>query len=178
LTPLQVELSTLTSDSLRGSSVKIGTIQRRLAWPLRKDDTHKSGSVLNFFSPGTPRHADGDAAARGRGRRGTRPGTPRHATPRHAAGDAAARGRGRRGTRMSLAIFLSHFMFQPLFSKMRFGIGFRAPAAFWSLLWGLREISTKLLRSFREAFAKLLRSFYEASMRLLRSFYEASTELL
>jgi len=37
-------------DSLRGSSVKIGTIQRRLAWPLRKDDTHKSGSVLNFFS--------------------------------------------------------------------------------------------------------------------------------
>ena len=26
-------------DSLRGSSVKIGTIQRRLAWPLRKDDT-------------------------------------------------------------------------------------------------------------------------------------------
>ena len=92
--------------------------------------------------------------------------------------DAAAGGRGRRGTRMSLAIFLSHFMFQPLFSKMRFGIGFRAPAAFWSLLWGLREISTKLLRSFREAFAKLLRSFYEASMRLLRSFYEASTELL
>ena len=25
---------------LRGSSVKIGTIQRRLAWPLRKDDIH------------------------------------------------------------------------------------------------------------------------------------------
>ena len=39
----------LLTDSLRGSSVKIGTIQRRLAWPLRKDDTHKSGSVLNFF---------------------------------------------------------------------------------------------------------------------------------
>ena len=36
-------------DSLRGSSVKIGTIQRRLAWPLRKDDTHKSRSV-NIFS--------------------------------------------------------------------------------------------------------------------------------
>jgi len=36
-------------DSLRGSSVKIGTIQRRLAWPLRKDDTHKSRSVLNFL---------------------------------------------------------------------------------------------------------------------------------
>ena len=32
-----------------GSSVKIGTIQRRLAWPLRKDDTHKSRSVYNFF---------------------------------------------------------------------------------------------------------------------------------
>ena len=27
-------------DSLRGSSVNIGTTQRRLAWPLRKDDTH------------------------------------------------------------------------------------------------------------------------------------------
>ena len=35
-------------DSLRGSSVKIGTIQRRLAWPLRKDDTHKSRSVSHF----------------------------------------------------------------------------------------------------------------------------------
>ena len=37
-------------DSLRGTSVKIGTIQRRLAWPLRKDDMHKSRSVPNFFS--------------------------------------------------------------------------------------------------------------------------------
>jgi hypothetical protein len=37
------------SDSLRGSSDKIGTIQRRLAWPLRKDDTHKSRSVPNFL---------------------------------------------------------------------------------------------------------------------------------
>ena len=35
-------------DSLRRSSVKIGTIQRRLAWPLRKDDTHKSRSVSIF----------------------------------------------------------------------------------------------------------------------------------
>ena len=43
------------SDSLRGSSVKIGTIQRRLAWPLRKDDTHKSRSVNNsFLFPVTP----------------------------------------------------------------------------------------------------------------------------
>ena len=38
-----------TVDSSRGSSVKIGTIQRRLAWPLRKDDTHKSRSVNNFL---------------------------------------------------------------------------------------------------------------------------------
>ena len=32
-------------DSFRGASVKIGKIQRRLAWPLRKDDTHKSRSA-------------------------------------------------------------------------------------------------------------------------------------
>ena len=37
------------SDSLRGSSVKIGTIQRRLAWPLRKDDTHTSRSANNSY---------------------------------------------------------------------------------------------------------------------------------
>jgi len=42
-------MGALHLDSLRGSSVKIGTIQRRLAWPLRKDDTHKSRSVNNFF---------------------------------------------------------------------------------------------------------------------------------
>ena len=36
-------------DPLRRSSVKIGTIQRRLAWPLRKDDTHKSRSVNIFL---------------------------------------------------------------------------------------------------------------------------------
>ena len=35
-------------DPLRRSSVKIGTIQRRLAWPLRKDDTHKSRRVHNL----------------------------------------------------------------------------------------------------------------------------------
>ena len=29
-------------------STKIGTIQRRLAWPLRKDDTHKS-RTYHFF---------------------------------------------------------------------------------------------------------------------------------
>ena len=32
-----------------GPSVKIGTIQRRLAWPLRKDDTHKS-RMYHFFA--------------------------------------------------------------------------------------------------------------------------------
>jgi hypothetical protein len=32
-----------------GTSVKIGTIQRRLAWPLRKDDTHKSRNGSKIF---------------------------------------------------------------------------------------------------------------------------------
>ena len=37
------------SDPLRGSSVKIRTIQRRVAWPLRKDATHKSrGEIITF----------------------------------------------------------------------------------------------------------------------------------
>ena len=36
-------------DSLRGSSVKIGTKQRRLAWPLRKDDTHRIVSRSRDF---------------------------------------------------------------------------------------------------------------------------------
>jgi hypothetical protein len=49
-------------DSLRGSSVKIGTIQRRLAWPLRKDDTHKSRSVNIFLATSpTPHPARGCA---------------------------------------------------------------------------------------------------------------------
>ena len=29
---------------------KIGTIQRRLAWPLRKDDTHNREAFLIFFA--------------------------------------------------------------------------------------------------------------------------------
>ena len=45
------ELSRVRSDSLRGSSVEIGTRRRGLAWPLRKDDTHKSRSVNNFGGP-------------------------------------------------------------------------------------------------------------------------------
>ena len=36
-------------DSLWGSSDKIGMIQRRLAWPLRKDDTHRSRRVTSFL---------------------------------------------------------------------------------------------------------------------------------
>ena len=36
-------------DSLRASSTKIGTIQRRLTWPLRKHDTHKSRSASRTF---------------------------------------------------------------------------------------------------------------------------------
>jgi len=50
---------TLCLDSLRGSSVKIGTIQRRLAWPLRKDDTHKSRSVNScLLNWGVAAHAN------------------------------------------------------------------------------------------------------------------------
>ena len=41
--------SQISLDSFRGTSVKIGTIQRRLAWPLRKDDTHKSRRVDDFL---------------------------------------------------------------------------------------------------------------------------------
>ena len=33
-----------------GTSNKIGTIHRRLAWSLRKDDTHKSRNSSNFLS--------------------------------------------------------------------------------------------------------------------------------
>ena len=42
-------MQTNKRGSLRVSSVNIGTIQRNLAWPLRKDDTHthKSRSVNN-----------------------------------------------------------------------------------------------------------------------------------
>ena len=38
-------------DSLRGSSVKLGTMQRILAWPLRKDDRHESRSVNKMSKP-------------------------------------------------------------------------------------------------------------------------------
>ena len=60
-------------DSLRGPSVNIGTIQRRLAWPLRKDDTHKSRSVNNIHTVSgrqaqeVHQEADGQAPPAGRG---------------------------------------------------------------------------------------------------------------
>ena len=36
-------------DSLRGSSVRIGTMQRSSGWPPRKDDMHKSRSANTFM---------------------------------------------------------------------------------------------------------------------------------
>ena len=42
----------------QGSSVKIGTIQRRLAWPLRKDDMHKSRNVNISTPPARMRQTD------------------------------------------------------------------------------------------------------------------------
>ena len=44
--PLLAEIVYAVSHSLRGSSVELGTKQRRFAYPLRKDDTHKSRSVI------------------------------------------------------------------------------------------------------------------------------------
>ena len=35
-------------DSLRGSSIELGAIQRRFAWPFCKDGTHKSRRVANL----------------------------------------------------------------------------------------------------------------------------------
>ena len=39
-----------STDSLRESSVKIGTIHRRLAWPLRKDDIHACSMTSHSIS--------------------------------------------------------------------------------------------------------------------------------
>ena len=44
-----IKKSTAASIVPSGTSDKIGTIQRRLAWPLRKDDTHKLRNGPNFF---------------------------------------------------------------------------------------------------------------------------------
>ena len=52
-------------EILRESSVKIGMIQRRLAWPLRKDDTLKSRSYSTFFAPlGKPQDQSASARCR------------------------------------------------------------------------------------------------------------------
>ena len=45
-------------DSLRGSSVKLGTTQNILACPLRKDDTHTLRGVNNFVARGYLHVAD------------------------------------------------------------------------------------------------------------------------
>jgi len=37
--------------SIRNTYTKIGTIQRRLAWPLRKDDTQNREAFHIFFPP-------------------------------------------------------------------------------------------------------------------------------
>ena len=76
-----MHMATVRMDSLRGSSVKIGTIQRRLAWPLRKDDTHKSRSVNNSLfklgGSGRPGHARVGLGRPGQDRAG--PGRPAQA---------------------------------------------------------------------------------------------------
>ena len=45
----KMQLSQHWNQGQTWSSAKIGTIQRRLAWPLRKDDTHKSRMYHTFF---------------------------------------------------------------------------------------------------------------------------------
>ena len=49
-TPTPYTLSVAYASVSSETSDKIGTIQRRLAWPLRKDDTHKSRNGPNFFT--------------------------------------------------------------------------------------------------------------------------------
>jgi len=62
--------------------------------PVASQATSRGSKLFWIHFASTPRPAE-DAAAGGRGRRGTRLGTPRHA-----AGDAAAGGWGRRGRRL------------------------------------------------------------------------------
>jgi len=44
---MNFNMNDINMGSLRGSSVRTGTIRRRVAWPLRKDDTCKSRNVNN-----------------------------------------------------------------------------------------------------------------------------------
>ena len=55
-TDVQTSADVDRRDSLRRSSVKIGTIQRSSAWPLRKDDAHKTRSVNRRTSTDVDRH--------------------------------------------------------------------------------------------------------------------------
>ena len=52
---------TSLQDSLQGSPVKLGTIPRRFAWPLRKDDAHKSrsGSIVYKLASPQESHSHG-----------------------------------------------------------------------------------------------------------------------
>ena len=65
---IQTQRARMVLSTRKGMTlIKIGTIQRRLAWPLRKDDTHKSRKDRYFFfaflpSPDTPRAARTPAA--------------------------------------------------------------------------------------------------------------------
>ena len=71
MVPDYIIISSQFLDSLRGSSVRIGTILRRLAWPLRKDDKHKSRLYHLSLHAGAPtrlqprRRQDAAAAAAG-----------------------------------------------------------------------------------------------------------------
>ena len=47
---IQTQRARMVLSTRKGMTlIKIGTIQRRLAWPLRKDDTHKSRKDRYFF---------------------------------------------------------------------------------------------------------------------------------
>ena len=53
--PCRLRAAGVSGQQGHAASVKIGTIQRRLAWPHSKDDTHKSRGVDNsFVFPMTP----------------------------------------------------------------------------------------------------------------------------
>ena len=46
----QIDADASRLEPRKRSSAKIGTIQRRLAWPLRRDDTHTNREVHVFFT--------------------------------------------------------------------------------------------------------------------------------
>ena len=52
--PMDADITTLSLELYRACSgstyIKIGTIQRRLAWPLRKDDT-QNREAFHIFGP-------------------------------------------------------------------------------------------------------------------------------